>query len=375
MEKKQKSNKFFKTLTALFVICILLLLFTGLYSSWKLMKSSATQKQEQPKQPEIELYKIIPADCKECFSADIIQQYAEQTANAKITNTKILKSNTDEAKEFIKKYDLKRLPALIITGEIEKVKLQNFQEKEDALIFDQTPPVYLDVASGKIKGKTTATVLYDTQCTDCFDVGMLAEQLKQIGVSVTIKKIDYQSKEGKDLIKNYKIKKIPTLLLSKDAMEYDQIKTIWQQVGTQETDGMLVLRTINPPYINAQTGQRQEAPSIMYISDKTCDKCYNVTLHKKLLESNFGMKFNEERFIDVASKDGNRIVSKYKITKVPTVLISSEAKEYNNFQKLWQSVGIVADDGSYVFTKLDLIEGATYKDLKNKIISTVQVKK
>jgi hypothetical protein len=61
------------------------------------------------------------------------------------------------------------------------------------------------------------------------------------------------------------------------------------------------------------------------------------------------------------------LVSKYQIKAVPTMLISGEVGEYKNLTSIWEQVGTVAGDGTYVFTKAELM--GTYKDLsKNKVV-------
>ncbi len=373
-QKTTTEKKFSKFATTTLMVLVLVLLATGIYTAMQLKNLGKTEKQEQILLPEIDLYKIVPSNCNECFSIDIVEKFVQESSNAKIINTKIFKTNTQEAKDFIKKYNLSRLPAVILLGEVNKLNIQNFEKVDDALVFDDSPPVYFEVATGKIKGKTAATVIYDSECEDCLDLQILVSQLKQLGVYLTNKTVNYRTTEGKNLVAQYKIKKLPSLLLSKDALEYAQIKNVWAQVGTQETDGTLVMRMINPPYFDVPAGQIQQIPYVVYLSDKSCAKCYNVSLHKNLLENNFGMKFSEEKFVDVSSKEGAKLVSKYKITKVPTVIISSEAGAYNNFKELWKTVGVGSNDGSFVFTKLDLLEGMSYKDLKTKTVVTVEPK-
>ena len=62
------------------------------------------------------------------------------------------------------------------------------------------------------------------------------------------------------------------------------------------------------------------------------------------------------------------MIKKYSIKKVPTILILGETSAYKNLGQLWSQVGIVSGDGSYIFTKTELM--GIYKDLStNKIIN------
>lgn len=355
-------KKFF---TILFVLALITLVVVGIYSALQLRKTGQQTTETAPL-PEIDIYKILPSSCEECFDIAQVEQFVQQKSNAKILENKAIKSSTEEAKELIKKYKITRLPAMIIKGEIDRISLKPFEKREDVLVFDTTPPPYFEVDTAKIKGKISATIITDTKCKQCFDLRVLIKQLKQMGVFVTEKITPYDSLEGKNLIQKYKIKKVPSLLLSKDAQEYSIITSAWDVVGTQETDGTLVLRTINPPFRDLETNEITKEPSVIFITDNNCKECYNVTLHKNLFAANFGMKFADEKYVDASSKEGTRLLNKYKINLVPTIIISPEAKEYSGFTEIWKQVGDVAVDGSFVFKKLELLKGMIYKDLKTK---------
>jgi len=60
-------------------------------------------------------------------------------------------------------------------------------------------------------------------------------------------------------------------------------------------------------------------------------------------------------------------VSKYNIQKVPVILLSPEAKEYDSFINAWKPVGSVESDGWFVMRKPEAL--GTVKDIvNNKII-------
>ena len=364
------SDKLTKTIPVLLTLAIVVLLIISVYATWNLT-TFLSNRPTPTVPPEIDVYKIVPTNCPDCFSIDLAEQFVRQTSKANIITTKTLKLDTPEAKEFVTTYKLKRLPALIIKGEIKRVTLQHFEQRDDALVFDQTPPPYIDVPTGNTKGKVTATILRDATCHQCLDVSILIAQLRTAGVSITTTTIDAKKPEGRKLISHYNLERLPTILFSKDALEYDIINQVWDQVGSKENDGTLILRKLTPPFKDVASDSIIEQPSIIYLTDKSCAKCYDVMLQKKLLMSNFGMQFSTEQTIDTSSKDGVRLITKYDIKAVPTVIVSSEAQYYPGFADVWQRVGATANDGSFIFTNMALLQGMTYKDLKNQTTVTV----
>lgn len=363
-----------RLMQTIFAVLAAILILSGGYTSWQLYKT-VSQKQVRTLPSEIDLYKIVPADCKECFSINVVEQFITQASNAKIITSKTITADSDEAKQLINQYKLKRLPAILLKGEINRLTLEHFEQREDALVFDTTPPVYLEVATGKIKGKITATIINDKACKECMDLTVLTKQLISAGVVLTEKIISSDAAEAQSIINKYKIDKLPTLILSKDALEYDLIKNVWEQVGTAETDGILVLRRLTPPFKDLKTEQIIEEPTITFLTDKNCKQCYNVTLHKNLLTTNFGMTFREETYIDIASREGNKLVSTNKIKFVPTIIVSTEAKHYPGFEEVWQKIGEKTNDGRFIFTNAELLQGMSYKDLKTGKVISVEEKK
>ncbi|MBS3108479.1 hypothetical protein J4409_01275 [Candidatus Woesearchaeota archaeon] len=65
--------------------------------------------------------------------------------------------------------------------------------------------------------------------------------------------------EAQDLIQKYSIKLLPTLILSEDIFEYQQASKILEKLGTKESDGSYVLRSLAPPYYKLLTFQARLA--------------------------------------------------------------------------------------------------------------------
>jgi len=96
------------------------------------------------------------------------------------------------------------------------------------------------------------------------------------------------------------------------------------------------------------------------LDDKSCESCYNVSLHKRVLPS-FGVQVGEEELVDISSSKGKALLAQYNITAVPTILLDKEAQRYPTLMAIWSQVGAAAEDGTLVFTRASSM--GAYKDL------------
>lgn len=209
------------------------------------------------------------------------------------------------------------------------------------------------------------TKILAPSCQDCFDISQVENAIRQLNVKASPQRIlDYASDEAKQLISKYGIKKIPAMLITGE-VEKAGI-SFWNQVGTVESDGTLVLR-FGAPYVDPSTGMEVGKAELVNIVDKTCGSCYNVSIQESILKSGFGFVFSGIKTYDIGSADGARLVSLYNITKVPTILISPDAKYYEGLQQIWKQVGSIEKDGWYVFREMKALAGnmdvVTYRDL------------
>ena len=72
--------------------------------------------------------------------------------------------------------------------------------------------------------------------------------------------------------------------------------------------------------------------------------------------------------MDLSDPKSQELITKYHITKVPTIILSPEAKYYKRLADNWQRDGRVASDGYYIFTAPEKI--GTYRDLTTNEIIT-----
>jgi hypothetical protein len=310
--------------------------------------------------PEIELT-IISSSCKECSSVSGIVS-SVKALDINIVKETVLESGSDAAKALIKEYKIKRLPAVVLKGETSKLELQEFRQQNNALLFDSVQAPYEEASSGKIIGRVSAIIVEDKSCSVCRDFTLLLENFKQSQVFIAEEKIiDYKTREGQSIVSQNNISKIPALLLSDDADAYPEILQGLRQLGLTPKNGFYVIES-SAPYIEPNTGKLRGVVDVTYLKDETCLECYDVMMHKQILER-LGIALGKEETIEASSSRGQELIQKYKIDKVPTIILQGDFEVYTQVEGLWlQQLGTKEEDGSYVFRELT----ALGKDTKFK---------
>ncbi len=202
--------------------------------------------------------------------------------------------------------------------------------------------------------------IVDSSCEECFSTDNVVDLFKQGGVKIgEDKTLEYTSSEADVLIKKYNIQKIPAIIVSKEILEYEAIKSVWDQLNATEKDGFFALHAVFPPYRDVSTNEIKGLVSLIMLNDSSCATCYDVNLHKLSL-SRFGVKISSETVYDIFSSQGKQLLNKYNITKVPTILLSPDANIYTSFIPVWETVGVIDADGWFVFRSTDVM--GIYKD-------------
>lgn len=339
-----------------------------------------TTAKEAARPANIKLTKITTPQCSDCFNLEpAVAVFNKQ--NVSVGEEKSLDFNSSEAQSLIKQLGIKRLPTYIVTGEVSKNNLESFVKsngeiKDNTFVFTKVTPIFIDATTKKEMGKVTATILTDPACSQCFDPKLTVEAFKKSGVKITDQKeLPWNSTEGQKIINQYKITKVPTFLLSSDVDYYDNIKSNWPKIGTVEPDKTYIARTLLLPFRDLEKGQVLGLIDVVYLTDSTCSDCYKPeTVQKNILTQGFGVGLKSERKVDISGGEGKGLVAKYKITKVPTMLLSANTDQYVQLKNVWKSVGTVETDGWYVFREMKQLGDVTYKDLdKNEIIKPAKV--
>lgn len=335
------------------------------------LSKAAGAAKEKIKPAKIELAVVKNSKCADCSDISAVVSHIKN-ANTNITKESILEFDSEQGKELIRKYHIEKAPAVVITGDIEKINIQGQVKGENVLLLANPEPPYTNTTTGKIEGRVALYYLKDASCEKCSDLTPLISQIKAAGVKVYEQKIIATgSDEGKELSKKYSIDFVPAIILSKDASAYEIIQKAWPQIGSKESDGYYVLRLANAPFINLTTGKLRGIVNIIYLTDKSCAECYNVSVHREILASpqSFAVILGKEETYDISDAQGKELIVKYNITQVPTAILSDEIMAYPSYNVLSQLFSL-EKDGFHVFRKLSLV--GNYMDLTTQQVVKVQ---
>ncbi len=311
---------------------------------------------------------ISVIECEGCYDAsEIVNSIKKQ--NVDVQTERFFDYGSEEAKMLIEKYNIEKLPSVIISGEINnnKVTFNNFKLTGNALVLDKTNAPYFDVASNKVRGEVELIEIVDSSCDKCVSLSSIPFSLAEAGVSIKDwKKHEYNSAEGREFVKKFGIKKVPSILISKEINYYDEIREKLIEIGLSDKEGYYLLESSAAPYKDLATNKIVGLAELIMLEDASCDECYDVSLNKKILKG-LGVAIEKEEKHDISSAEGKKLVSKYNIKKAPIIILSPEAKAYDSFVNAWKQVGSVESDGWFVMRNPEAL--GTVKDLNSgKII-------
>ncbi len=328
-------------------------------------REAAKQAEEAAKPANIDVTIITASSCADCFDINTVVENLKK-ANVKINSEKTIDASSAEAKQFITNYKITKLPTIVVTGEVGRQSVKSFfgtgwQTAEKSAVYSGQTPPYTDAADN-IKGLVSVTQIVDRTCEKCGDLSNTISFFKQSGVKFSSEKVfDYDSNDGRELAKKFGVDRLPAMIISKDILEYPSVAEVWPQLDAEEKEGMFALHAQSPPYRDLEQNKIIGLVKVVYLSDKTCTTCYNITKNKNILEGNFGMAVDSETNVDISDESGKMFVNKYKITKVPIILVSPEGKDYVRFISAWRQVGDVAEDDWYIMRNPSVL--GIYKDL------------
>ncbi len=193
--------------------------------------------------------KEIYTDCDKCAS---ISQIEEQLIKfgIKIENYDKISSSSEEGKKMIKENSVSFFPALLVSKNIEEYwwlfdQIKGaFTENTEYYLFNTPLSPYKDTG-GNIRGIVDITYIENKSCVECFNVTDLKKSFQGIGMYIDKERfVDVSSPEGANLIVQYKIDAIPTVILSRGIEDYESIKKTLEQVGSF-VDGKFIFRKLD----------------------------------------------------------------------------------------------------------------------------------
>lgn len=355
------------------VVAIVLLILNNFMLFERRIKVAEAKEilKEKLRPAELNVIKIMQDNCDSCF--DIEEAMNElKNQNVNITNEETISSNSQQGKELISKYGIKKLPTIIVSGEINKSEqLANYFEQkgeilESEFLYTSLTPPYFDVLSNQIKGKVQIKYLIDTSCEKCVDLTSISSALEEQGVYIQEEQfIEYNSNEGKELINEFSIKEIPIILISDEIDYYSNIRDSLLQSEASKKQGFYAVHSTLPPYRDLSQNKIVGLVDVVYLTKEDCRVCYDVSVNRNIL-LRFGMILNEENTYDINSPEGKKLVQKYSIKKAPIIILSPDSEYYPSLVQVWKSVGTIENDGWFVMRNPEVI--GTYWDLERSRI-------
>ncbi|PIU21311.1 MAG: hypothetical protein COT15_03055 [Candidatus Diapherotrites archaeon CG08_land_8_20_14_0_20_34_12] len=375
LDLKDKNTQFI--LVGIFIIAVLAVMGTILMSNMQNAQKEVKPEEVVQTAAKIQFIEVTLSDCKtnKCFSLQSLETAIKNTDKNAEYETKTVLYDTEEGKALVEKYNLAKLPALIISGDISKVKDLETQwlaaqlgtkESDNSLVLRSVPNISYDLGKKKYLGQVTMTTLSFDECKECAEVPK-AENFGLLVPPVTIvenKKVNATTDEGKQLIQKYSITAVPTVILSKEIAEYDALMPTMGELGTAESDGSFVFREqgLNPVYFSIKENRLVGYVSAFYIIDSNCTTCPTASDLNTALTAAFGFKVIENKYADVREPTNLNTVLSWGITKVPAVVYVGDMNAYFIVKKLWSNLGIINGD-KYILTNMDFLNGMQYEDL------------
>jgi len=358
-----------KTIIALFAVLVVV----GLVNVIILMNISmvagqkAASNRAAAEPAVLDVTEIYVQGCSNCYDAnDAIEDIKKQNTN--VSQSRIEMSSV-EGISLINKYGITKLPALVVTGEINKSAglsshwSQVGTVKDDAVVVEALLPYY-STSKNRVVGLVNVTRILDTSCAQCSSIAVIVNSFEQAGVAIANDvNLEYNSPQGAKLISDMGITRVPAIVVSGDILEYPSMAAIWQRLNVTEKNGLYALHVLQAPYKDLALNKVVGLVDVIYLNDSSCSNCYNVLVHKDILAASFGVFLVNETVVDINSTTGKAIISKYGVKVVPAFVMSPDAKYYAGLMEVWPGVGTQETDGWYVFRNVTVM-GGTYKNLE-----------
>lgn len=312
----------------------------------------------------IDLLKIVDSDCSECFSTDnLIGIMKQRSANSEFSE-KTIEFDSVEGKELVKKFSLKKIPTIVLQGDVNKAGLIELFRgvstvEQNAVVLRKILPPYLDLDSGKVVGKVSVTLIEKKDCAQCFDANLLVNELKSLNVFLTDeKRLFFDDNTAKELIQKYNIARLPVLVLSSDLNYYEDLVAGWANVGSVESDGVFLTRNIVAPFFDANSLSVKGLVNGTFLFDSNCSTCSDVNQLKDSFLEQLKIGFSETSFVDKNSVEGKELMKKFSIKKLPTVIFSQDFNYYQFTLNNWALIGsaeTIDNNTFFVSRNLDLM--------------------
>lgn len=214
---------------------------------------------------------IYKKECAECLNASKYFQALEgQDIGMVFLDKKILEAQDTEAKNLIMKYNITKLPTLILDQEAYEYGafnqyIANSGEKiNNTFVIKEPIAPFFDLEKNETAGLVNVTIINPINCTNCTNISNLVGAISvQGGIVIDqVQEISENETTANELIGQFNITKLPTMIFSKEMKYYSNLQEQWIQYGNSvEEDGEYVLRSpeglsLNWTYVNSSLVNR-----------------------------------------------------------------------------------------------------------------------
>lgn len=255
-----------------------------------------------------------------------------------------------------------------------KIGLKNFLWLALGMIFLINIAVILQnksIVAGKkaaadelaMPANISIAIIKDSSCADCAELTNYIDAIKKQNVKIIKEEtLEAKSADAQNLIKNSEIKKLPAFIVKGELEKIDSLKNLLTSFGQINKDTFKFTGFV-APYLDLASNQIKGQIGLTLFSDKSCAECQNAQIYKNIL-ARFGLlKFFPEKVLDRSDADAKKLIQKYKISALPTFILTGQVSEYENLAKTWSQVGTIEKNNAYVFRELKAT-GLVYSDLK-----------
>jgi len=185
--------------------------------------------------------------CTSCTSPQpFVQALLKQRVS--LISTRRLDAASEDGKRYLTEQKVERVPAVLVEGELtNSPELGSFLAQAGKVdggrftYFASAP--YREVASGQVRGEFSTTYVAEPRCSSCYDVTRNAIALKNLGMTVNNDTVvATSSPAGSELMRRYRLRYLPTIVLTGDLEAYTALQSVWPTVGSREPDGAYILR-------------------------------------------------------------------------------------------------------------------------------------
>jgi len=207
-----------------------------------------------------------------------------------------------------------------------------------------------------VKLSFTIITPIEGQCDKCFEAETVIDLIKKShNIKISNKKIlTAGSLSYGRVIEEYDIENLPALIISGEISD-ERILGAWTAFKGKEKAGKIVIQNLLP-YYDLKEEKNKGLVDVVIISDKSCEECFDGNQYLEII-NRLGVTIGDFKLYDVTSSLGSEFIQKYGITKVPTLILSSDVNDYQGFASSWKEVGTVEDDGVFVLREVQKIGG------------------